>query len=69
VYEWGYEEDRRPLAEGASRWRAVFDALRTGAAPDQPTPRAAFLEFVAEDDPVALLRDARTLHQLLDDAA
>lgn len=69
VYEWANGEDRRPLAEGASRWRAVFDALRTGAAPDQPTPRVAFLEFVAGDDPVALLRDARTLHQLLDDAA
>jgi sugar phosphate isomerase/epimerase len=65
VYEWAGGEDRRPLAEGASRWRAVFEALRTGTAPHEPTPRVAFLEFVAEDDPVALLRDARTLHDLL----
>ena len=68
VYEWVGEE-RRPLAEGAGRWRAVFEALGTGAAPDRPTPRVALLEFVAEDDPVALLRDARTLRVLLDGAA
>lgn len=69
VYEWIGGEDRRPLAEGAHRWRAVFEALGTGAAPDEPSPRVAFLEFVAEDDPVALLRDARTLRNLLGEVA
>jgi sugar phosphate isomerase/epimerase len=58
VYEWAGAEDRRPLAEGEARWRAVLDAL-----PD--APRVAFLEFVAGDDPRALLADARTLHSWL----
>lgn len=65
VYEWVGAEDRRPLADGAARWRAVLDQLRHGPAPDRPNPRAAFIEFVAGDDPVTLLRDARTLHELL----
>lgn len=69
VYEWAGEDDRRPLAEGADRWRRVFGALRTSAAPDRPRPRIAFLEFVTADDPVALLRDAHTLLDLLGETA
>jgi len=65
VYEWAGAEDRRPLAAGTRRWRAVFDAL---ADTDQSS-RCAFLEFVADDDPRALLRDAQTLHELLGDPA
>jgi 3-dehydroshikimate dehydratase len=65
VYEWAGAEDRRPLAEGAARWRAVFEALRDGPGPDRPQPRVAFVEFVAGDHPATLLQDARTLHELL----
>jgi sugar phosphate isomerase/epimerase len=62
VYEWAGGTDRRPLAEGTMRWRAVFDALDRAGAGDG---RAALLEFVAGDEPDALLADARTLHDLL----
>jgi sugar phosphate isomerase/epimerase len=66
VYEWTGATDRRPLAEGAARWRAVFDAVGpVGAA----GPRVAFIEFVAGDDPAVLRADARTLHDLLGTAA
>ncbi len=65
VYEWASSGDRRPLAEGEDRWRAVFGALRAGAAPLRPSPRTAFLEFVAGDDPDSLRRDARTLLDLV----
>lgn len=58
VYEWADHDDRRPLAEGRARWRAVLAAL-------PPGERVTFLEFVAGDDPAALLEDARTLHGLL----
>jgi 3-dehydroshikimate dehydratase len=61
VYEWAGAADRRPLADGAARWRAVLDAA--GAAPGD---RVAFLEFVAGDDPDALRRDAATLRSWLD---
>jgi sugar phosphate isomerase/epimerase len=67
VYEWSGPDDRRPLADGAARWPSVFDALRT-VDPTRDT-RVAFLEFVAGDDPDALARDARTLHDLLGVAA
>ena len=65
VYEWAGPEDRRPLAQGTERWRAVFQALHASPAPERPAPRVAMLEFVADDDPRALLRDAQTLHDLL----
>jgi sugar phosphate isomerase/epimerase len=61
VYEWASAEDRRPLAEGEARWRAVLAAV-------DDRPRTAFLEFVAGDDPGALLADARTLHAWLEAA-
>jgi sugar phosphate isomerase/epimerase len=79
VYEWAGAEDRRPLTEGKRRWRAVFDALAETETdtetdteterPGRPAPRCAFLEFVAGDDPRALLRDAATLHELLEEQA
>jgi sugar phosphate isomerase/epimerase len=51
--------DRRPLAEGAARWRTLFNIL-------SETNRAhyALLEFVANDDPQSFLRDAQTLREL-----
>ena len=67
VYEWATASDRRPLAEGGERWRAVLCSVRNGAAPVAPAPRVAFIEFVADDDPDALRRDAITLHALLEE--
>jgi 3-dehydroshikimate dehydratase len=61
VYEWASAEDRRPLADGRDRWKAVLGALHSGVEPAATAPRVAFLEFVAADDPAILLRDARTL--------
>ncbi len=64
VYEWTATPTvaRRPLAEGAERWRAVFDAVATVARPaGLAGPRAAFLEFVAADDPANFPADAATL--------
>ncbi len=60
VYEWAGPEDRRPLADGHARWSAVFDAARKLGG-----DRTAFLEFVADDDPDVLRRDAATLHEWL----
>ena len=61
VYEWAGPEDRRPLTDGANRWRAVLHAATA-----LPGDRVAFLEFVAGDDPDALRRDAATLRAWLD---
>ena len=90
VYEWATALDRRPLAEGEQRWRAVFRALggtdvalpgapagcdvrghsdRVSHNPGNPVPRVAFLEFVADDDPDALRRDAKFLHRLLGESS
>jgi len=56
VYEWANAEDRRPLAEGSDRWRAVLATAARGRG-----DRVAFLEFVAGDDPEQLRRDVATL--------
>jgi hypothetical protein len=40
-------------------------ARQSGDAPARPSPRVAMLEFVTDDDPWSLLRDAETLHGLL----
>ncbi len=60
VYEWASAMDRRPLDEGVDRWRAVLNAA---AAVDGTWSgdRVAFLEFVPDDDPDALRRDAAVL--------
>lgn len=64
VYEWAATGDRRPLAEGSRRWPEVL-----AAASVVPTafsgPRVALLEFVADDDPDRLRRDAATLRAWL----
>lgn len=59
VYEWRGMQDRRPLAEGAARWARVLD--RVAALPSRVEPRLALVEFVPDDDPAALRRDAATL--------
>ena len=67
VYEWARADDRRPLVEGADRWRAVLRgvSVSTGA---WVRDRYAFLEFVRDDDPDALRRDAALLGTWLADA-
>jgi sugar phosphate isomerase/epimerase len=60
VYEWAGPENRRPLAEGAGRWRAVLDAARR-----LDGDRVALLEFVPGDEAEALRRDAATLRAWL----
>ena len=60
VYEWGSPHDRRPLVDGADRWRAVLAAEVAWSG-----DRYAFLEFVADDDVDALRRDAAVLTQWL----
>ncbi len=64
VFEWRADGQRRPLAEGEARWRAV---LRAAAA--WPDVHHATLEFVADDDPRRLLEDAGTLRGWLKDVA
>lgn len=64
VYEWAGLEDRRPLVEGAARWRSVLQAagsINGGWASD----RFAFCEFVAGDDVDALSQDAAILVGLI----
>jgi sugar phosphate isomerase/epimerase len=64
VYEWDPVPDvrRRPLADGEGRWAAVLAAL-ADTPDDGRRSRAAFLEFVAGDDPANLAADARTLRR------
>ena len=65
VYQWAGPEERRALAEGADRWRAVLGAAT--AAGEWSGDRIAFIEFVAGDDPDALRRDAAVLRTWLAD--
>lgn len=61
VFHWWPEaSDRRPLAEGADRWRRY---LRIAAG--DPPRRYALLEFVRDDDPAALFEDAASLRTWL----
>ncbi len=64
VYEWAGPEQRRPLAEGADRWRPVLAAATADG--DWSGDRIAFVEFVVEDDPDALRADAAVLRTWLD---
>jgi sugar phosphate isomerase/epimerase len=63
VFHWQMH-DRRPLAEGADRWRRYLAcAAATGR------PLTAALEFVLGDEPQQLVRDAATLNTLLAELA
>ena len=61
VYRWGHDGTRHPLVEGADRWPAILRDAAGAPTLARHAPRAALLEFVADDDPAALLRDAATL--------
>jgi sugar phosphate isomerase/epimerase len=62
VFAWTVTKQRLPLADHAHMWRAALAAAAPG-------PRLALLEFVADDDPAALARDAATLRGWLADQA
>lgn len=59
VYEWQDAATRLPLADGHAHWPAILDRASTIA--PGPNRRFALLEFVAGDDPAALVADATTL--------
>jgi sugar phosphate isomerase/epimerase len=59
VFHWR-ERERRPLAEGAERWRRYV-----ARAAQLDRPLSAALEFVLGDDPAQLARDGATLNALL----
>jgi sugar phosphate isomerase/epimerase len=64
VFHWDEQTvDRRPLSEGASRWRQYL--TRAAAAPATTEPRYAMLEFVRDDDPSQFFCDAETLKNWL----
>lgn len=61
VFHWWPEvRDRLPLAEGASRWEAYLDVLRSTG-----RNHACLLEFVKDDSPEQFLEDAETLKALV----
>lgn len=62
VFYWQPGTRRRPLAEGEKRWRQYLSILH-----GVPGDRYALLEFVKDDDPGQLRRDAATLRAWLED--
>lgn len=61
VFSWWPDHRRHPLAERAELWRAVFGVLAT-----EGSDRDALLEFIPDDDPAVLPREAETLRDLID---
>ena len=51
---------RLPLAEGAEKWSRLIERIE-----HLPGERAMLLEFVRDDDPAQLVKDARTLKEWL----
>ncbi|WP_193107123.1 sugar phosphate isomerase/epimerase [Brachybacterium sp. FME24] len=60
VFSWWPNHRRHPLAEREDLWREVFGALAA-----EGSDRDALLEFVPDDDPAALPREAETLRALI----
>jgi hypothetical protein len=60
VYRWGHD-GTAIRCRGADRWPAILRDAAGAPTLARHAPRAALLEFVADDDPAALLRDAATL--------
>jgi len=63
VFHWLAGKRRQPLESGRAFWAGVLDHLRREL-PAADGRRFAFLEFVRDDDPDQLVRDARTLSTL-----
>ncbi|MFE5775614.1 sugar phosphate isomerase/epimerase family protein [Brachybacterium sp. NPDC056505] len=62
VFSWWPGATRLPLAERADLWRAAFSILE-----DEGSDRDALLEFVPDDDPAVLDREAATLRELIEE--
>ncbi|APX33195.1 sugar phosphate isomerase [Brachybacterium sp. P6-10-X1] len=60
VFSWWPNHQRHPLAERTELWREVFAVLAA-----EGSDRDALLEFVPEDDPALLPREAETLRALI----
>ena len=67
VFAWGTGGfvDRLPLSDGADLWLPVLAADGTGR---WGHDRWAFLEYVPEDDPACLVREAATLRAWIEEA-
>jgi sugar phosphate isomerase/epimerase len=61
VFHWTGDRVRHPLGDGASFWSAIFDYIQTEVPQSKDGPRQAFLEFVIDDQPDRLLKDAEVL--------
>lgn len=61
VFSWAADGARLALADGEGLWRPVLDTVRAADGAE----RFALLEFVQDDDPAALERDAVTLRRWL----
>lgn len=61
VFSWWPARERLPLSARTSLWQQVVDHL-VARSPMRELPM--LLEFVPDDDPAGLLREARTLRQL-----
>ncbi|MBK0331008.1 sugar phosphate isomerase/epimerase [Brachybacterium sp. MASK1Z-5] len=62
VFSWWPGASRLPLAERADLWCAAFSILEA-----EGSDRDALLEFVPNDDPAVLDREAATLRELIED--
>ncbi len=60
VFSWWPTIQRLPLAERADLWRRVFAELA-----DSERDHDALLEFVPDDDPAILAREAESLHTFM----
>ncbi|ATG50781.1 sugar phosphate isomerase [Brachybacterium vulturis] len=60
VFSWWPVHERLPLAERAPLWREVFGVLAA-----EGSDRDALLEFVPQDDPALLAREAASLRELI----
>lgn len=63
VFSWWPTHERLPLAERADLWREVFRVLAADG-----SDRDALLEFIPDDDPAILAREADALRTLIADA-
>jgi 3-dehydroshikimate dehydratase len=63
VFHWPRRGERAALADGAERWKAYIDVLKRNG---KQCP--LLLEFVRDDDPEQLIRDAATLREWIEQA-
>ncbi len=64
VFNWPAPGVKRPLSEGMTEWSAYLDVIASDGA-----DRAMLLEFMPDDEPSSLAREARTLLELIGGAS